>query len=156
METTLAKDKITSLFSEASEVSFNERKNAINEEVLINKFLDTILDLKKDLTERNDKLSSLLNGTQELTWFTDELNESDLRLLNDLLSVMGDLHYRLIRQYATINKILSPKKIASEELKSFKIILDDLKESCTDLEMIFLNFRQDEEFKNLTDELLSL
>ena len=129
MEATLTKEKITSIYNEVSEASFYERKNVLSEEQIINTFLDAILVFQKDINEKNEKLT---------------------------ISMVNDFHSMLIRQYVLFNNIFTPKKIAVEEIKAFKRHIADIKESCEDIEMIFFNLRQDDELKQMTNELLSL
>lgn len=156
MEATLTKEKISSIYNEVSEASFYERKNVLSEEQIINTFLDAILVFQKDINEKNEKLTLILSKMQELTWITDEVTEDDLKLISILISMVNDFHSMLIRQYVLFNNIFTPKKIAVKEIKTFKRHIDDIKESCEDIEMIFFNLRQDDELKQMTNELLSL
>ena len=88
---------------------------------------------------------------EKLTWFN-TVNEECLRLINDLISSIKDLHSSLVRQYVSLNYIRS-KGIAKEEISNFKSAIDDLKDSYQDLESVFFFLPEMPDFKETTKQL---
>ncbi|MCH7396502.1 hypothetical protein MM236_00820 [Belliella sp. DSM 107340] len=105
------------------------------EEEKINSLLDKILDFKKTLYAKTEKLWNIIEGFESLTWF-DNLDEESLMLMNDLISSAKDLRMTLIRQYLLMDS-LRKKSVAKDEIKAFKEALDELKVACEDLESVF-------------------
>jgi hypothetical protein len=151
MDCVLHKPKITEAFNAVRNFSFEEKKEAIFDEAKINKLLDAILDFKKVFTTKTEKINDLVIKLEELTWCGD-VDEECLMLINDLISSIKDLHSSLIRQYVSLNYIRS-KNIAKEEIKNFKMAIDELKEISADLESVFFFLPEMPLFKNTTKQL---
>jgi len=151
MDCLLHKPKITEAFNTVRNFSFEEKREAIFDEERINKLLDAILDFKKAFATKTEKINVLVIKLEELTWCND-VDEECLMLINDLISSIKDLHSSLIRQYVSLNYIRS-KNIAKEEIKNFKMAIDNLKEIGTDLESVFFFLPEMPLFKNTTKQL---
>ena len=119
----------------------------------MNAFLDAINDFKKSLTEKSEKIFSLNDQVDKITWFN-ELDEECLKLINDLILAIKDLRSSLVRQYVSMS-FLRQKGVAKEEIKTFKSAIDELKEVYQDLESVFFFLPEMPEFKETT-KLLSL
>ncbi len=121
------------------------------DEESMNTFLDTILGFKTIIKEKNETMSSITEGMDKLTWFTNP-DEESLMLLNDLISAAKDLHSSLIRHYVSLAPIRK-KGIARAEIKDFKNSIDELKESYEDLESVFFFLPEMPEFVETTKQL---
>ncbi len=151
MESLTYKTKISETFEKVRKLSFEEKKKSALDEVKINKLLDKILEFKRFFTDKTNKINSLVEKIEQITWFNDLDNES-LMSINDLISSIRDLHSTLLRQYISLNLIRS-KGIAKEEIKSFKTSIDDLKDVATDLESRFFFLSNIIDFQETTKEL---
>ena len=151
METAIYKSKISETFENVRQLSFEEKKESVFDEVKINKLLDTILEFKKVFNDKSIKINVLVERIEKLTWFSNLDNDS-LMSINDLISAIRDLHSSLFRQYVSLNFIRT-KGIAKEEIKNFKSSIDDLKEVASDLESRFFFLPNDVDFQETTKEL---
>ena len=151
MDCLLHKPKITEVFNAVRNFSFEEKREVFFDEEKINKLLDTILDFKKTFATKTEKINNLVTKLEELTW-CNNVDEECLMLINDLISSIKDLHSSLIRQYVSLTYIRS-KNIAKEEIKNFKMAIDNLKEIGVDLESVFFFLPEMPLFKNTTKQL---
>lgn len=151
MEGCLAfKSEIYNTFSSVRSFSFEEKKAFLNEEK-VNALLDAIIEIKKFFKNKTEKINSINEEIEKLTWFN-EVNDECLILLNDLISSIKDAHSTLIKQYVSLNNIRT-KRIAKEELSKFKSAIDDLKESYQDLESVFFFLPEIPDFEETTKQL---
>ncbi len=144
------KSEIYNTFSSVRSFSFEEKKAFLNEEK-VNALLDAIIEIKKFFKDKTEKINSINEEIEKLTWFND-VNDECLILLNDLISSIKDAHSTLIKQYVSLNNIRT-KRIAKEELSKFKSAIDDLKESYQDLESVFFFLPNIPDFKETTKQL---
>lgn len=151
MECTFQKSKIVDTYENIRSFSYIEKKSSFLDEHKINALLDAIIDFKKILTEKTDKLQLINEVLESITWY-DDLDEDCLMKINDLIAISKDLHSSLIRQYVSMN-IFRTKGIAKEEIKNFKISIDNLKEIYTDLESVFFFLPEIPEFIETTKQL---
>jgi hypothetical protein len=151
MESTIQKSKIIDTYENVRAFSYIEKKSPFLDEKKINALLDAIIDFKKTLKDKTDKLEKLNEGLESMTWFND-LEEESLMKINDLIAASKDLHSSLIRQFVSINHFRS-KGIAKNEIKQFKNAIDDLKEIYTDLESVFFYLPGIPEFIETTKQL---
>jgi len=151
MKTITHRAEIETTFSSVRAMSFNEKKSPFLEEEKINAFLDAVLDFKKTLAEKTQKLYDINERIEKLTWFND-LDDECLMLINDLISTAKDLRSTLIRQYISMN-FLRKKGIAKEEIKDLKNAIDELKETYEDLESVFFFLPQMPAFAETTRQL---
>jgi histidyl-tRNA synthetase len=121
------------------------------DEEKVNAFLDAILEFKIGLEEKTEKIYDINDRIEKITWFND-LDETCLMLLNDLISSAKDLRSSLIRQYVSMND-LRKKGIAKEAIKDFKNSIDELKEAYEDLESVFFFLPEMPDFKETTSKL---
>jgi acyl carrier protein phosphodiesterase len=152
MEALAHKSEISNTFSSVRTFSFNEKKSPLLDGEPTNVLLDAILDLKKSLKEKTEKIHDVNERIEKLTWF-DDLDEESLMLLNDLISSAKDLYSSLIRQYVILNNVLRKKGIAKEEIKDFKNSIDELRETYEDLESVFFFLPKMPEFVQTTRQL---
>ncbi len=151
MECLSFKSQISDTFSSVRNFSFEEKKASLYDEEKINALLDAILDFKDKFQKKTERINEINGKIEELTWFNDA-NDECLRLINDLISSIKDLHSSLIRQYVSLNYIRS-KGIAKEEIRNFKSAIDDLKDSYQDLESVFFFLPDMPDFKETTKQL---
>lgn len=135
MDSLTYKPQIVETFQNVRNLSFEEKKEAVLDEMKINNLLDKILDFKLYLTAKTDKIEAIIERIEKITWFNN-LDQESLILINDLISSIRDLHSSLQRQYISFNFIRT-KGIAKEEIKSFKSAIDDLKDIANDLDSRF-------------------
>ena len=154
MLTKSEKEQLTFAVDEIRHVSIYEKQHTKSSEEITNTFLDAILDLKrmlKDKTQKLDHINDLLEG---VSWYKD-LGPDDLILLNDLIAAAKDLRSTLIKQYINLNT-LKNKGIAKHEISLFKQSIDDLRETYTDIESIFFYLPQNKEFQKAVKEIETL
>jgi len=145
------KPQITDTFEQVRSLSFEEKKESLFDEKKINSLLDKILDFKKVLISKTNKINSLVEKIEEITWFNN-LDDDTLMSLNDLISAIRDLHSSLLRQYIALN-FLRSKGIAKQEVKDFKAATDDLRDVAADLESRFFFLPNISGFQETTKEL---
>ncbi|MEA5459933.1 hypothetical protein VB796_12835 [Arcicella sp. LKC2W] len=148
MECLSVKSEISDTFRSVRDFSFHAKKESLYDEEKINAFLDTILEFKLILEKKTMTINNVIEKIEKLTWYNN-LDDESLMLINDLISSIKDLHSTLIRQYVSLN-IIRSKGIAKEELKKFKIAIDDLKETYQDLESVFFFLPEIPNFKETT------
>lgn len=151
MKYTEYKPQIAETFEKVRAFSFEEKKESVFDETRINKLLDKILEFKKNFTVKTNKINSLVEKVEEISWFNDTDNET-LMSINDLISSIRDLHSTLQRQYISLG-FLRSKGIAKDEIKRFKASIDDLKDVATDLESRFFFLPKITDFHETTKEL---
>ena len=145
------KPQIADTFEKVRALSFEEKKESALDEQKINRLLDKILELKKKFSDKTNKINSLVEKIEEITWFN-SLDDDTLMSVNDLISSIRDLHSSLLRQYISLN-FLRSKGIAKEEIKKFKAAIDDLKDVAADLESRFFFLPNISGFQETTKEL---
>jgi hypothetical protein len=153
MECITHKAEIEGTFSSVRDFSFDEKRSAYMDQERMNAFLDAILDFKDFLGEKSNRILSINDKVDKITWYND-LDDECLKLINDLISAIKDLRSTLIRQYVSM-AFLRNKGIAKEEIIEFKYAIDELKEVYEDLESVFFYLPEMPDFKETT-KLLSL
>lgn len=151
MYSTTYKPQIAETFQKVRMLSFEEKKEAVFDEKKINKLLDTILEFKKAFATKTAKIEEVVERIEKITWFN-KLDKESLMLVNDLISLIRDLHSSLLRQYVSLNFIRS-QGIAKVEIKNFKNAIDDLKDVANDLDSRFFFLPKNDEFQQITKEL---
>ncbi len=151
MEFLTYKSRISEIFGDVRKFSFEVKKEYVFDEVKINNLLDKILEFKRVFNDRTNKINSLVEKIEQITWFNNLDNDS-LMSINDLISSLRDLHSTFLRQYISLNYIRS-KGIAKGEIKNFKASLDDLKDVAADLDSIFFFLPNINDFQETTKEL---
>ena len=106
---------------------------------------------KKLLNDKTAKIESICEELESFTWFA-QIDDECLRLLNDVIASARDWRSTLIKQYIQM-ETLRKRKIASEEISNFKSALDDLRETCEDLESVFFHLPKSESFQEITKQL---
>lgn len=144
-------EKINDTFSQVKSISFNEKKNALHSEQIVNTFLDKILELKRILDKKTQNITKLNTQLEELTWFSD-LDDEYLMKINEIISLCNDLHSSLLKYYVGLNPFIK-KGIAKAEIKELKEVIADLKEITQDVESRFFFLPQSPLFTETTKEL---
>jgi hypothetical protein len=156
MLTTYNKEQISGVISTARSVSFESKKHPVElhlDENRMNQLLDEINELKFLLNKKTEVINGLVESVEEITWINpDQIDEETLLSINDIISILKDLHTTMIRQYVGLN-IVRKKGIALAEIKALKHSMDDIKEAYTDLESVFFFLPQMPDFKETTKEL---
>lgn len=145
------RQRITTTVDQVREASYSDKKNLLQSEEELNKFLDNILLFKKLLNDKTAKIESICEELESFTWF-DHIDDECMRLLNDVIASARDWRSTLIKQYIQM-ETLRKRKIASEEISNFKSALDDLRETCEDLESVFFHLPKSESFQETTKQL---
>ena len=81
------------------------------------------------------------------------MEEDCMMILNDIIALAKDYHSTLMKQYISL-KDSSIHDLAIETLQRFKNEIDELKESCEDLESVFFYLPNFSDFYETT-KLLS-
>lgn len=97
-------------------------------------------------------LSDFNQKLERVSWFTDVSTE-ELELIKELISDMKRTHNNLLRTYYNFCR---EKGIAKEELKAFKIAIDDYKENIDDIESIYFRLPHRADFMTLNEDLASV
>lgn len=153
MECITYKEEIDSTIVSARAISYDEKKSPFMDERRINTLLDSINELKIALKEKTELLNSLIIRTEKITWFND-LDEECLMKINDLISIIKDVHSTLIRQYVSLTPFRS-RGIAKTEIREFKHTIDEVRVLYQDLESVFFFLPEMPDFKE-TEHMLSL
>jgi hypothetical protein len=151
METLDYKTTIAETFERVRNFSFEEKTAVVYDEAKVNKLLDKIIEFQKLFTDKADKINSVVENIEKLTWYTD-VDSDSLMKINDLISSIRDLHYSLKRQYASL-KTIRTKGIANAAIKNYKFAIDDLRDSASDLESRFFRLPALPDFEEITKEL---
>jgi hypothetical protein len=86
MEGLTYKTQILETFQQVRNFSFEEKKEAVIDEIKMNKFLDSIIDFKQSLKIKTDKIEEIIENTEKITWFNN-LDDDSLLIVNDLVSL---------------------------------------------------------------------
>ncbi len=151
MDCLIYNPKISEAFETVRKFSFDEKKETLLDETKVNSFLDKILELQKMLSLKTQKINNLIENVERITWF-DNLDNTSLLLINDLISAIRDLRTTLQKQYIAL-ALIRTKGIAKIEIKNFKSAIEDLSEMATDLESTFFHLPNIKEFKETTKQL---
>ena len=151
MDSITYKPQILETFENVRNFSFEEKKEAVMDETKMNKFLDRIIDFKKSLKIKTDKIEEIIESSEKITWFN-HLDDDSLLIVNDLVSSIRNLHSSLHIQYISLQYI-QEKGIAKVEMKNFISAIDDLKEIANDLDSRFFFFPNNDEFDKIKKEL---
>jgi hypothetical protein len=151
MNTITSQPQIKETVDTARFLSFEEKREAYFSESKLNQFLDQILEFKKLIALKTNKIEELTEKMELITWL-DQLDEESLLLINDLISAVRDLHTSLFRQFKSVETLLE-KHVGETEILAFKDAIDDLNDVSNDLESRFFYFSKNEEFINITKEL---
>ncbi len=144
-------DQINETIDDVRDVSFREKRDGLNAEQQINKFLDHLLDLQKLLNEKSARIEGIIQHMESLTWLNN-LSEKELQAINDLIASARDLYFVLIRQYITLDVVVG-KDVTKSVMKRLKSAIDDLKEITSDLESVYFFLPRIPDFLETTKEL---
>ena len=86
MEGPTYKPQILETFQQVRNFSFEEKREAVIDEIKMNKFLDSIIDFKQSLKIKTDKIEEIIENTEKITWFNN-LDDDSLLIVNDLVSL---------------------------------------------------------------------
>ena len=86
MEVPTYKPQILETFQQVRNFSFEEKREAVIDEIKMNKFLDRIIDFKQSLKIKTDKIEEIIENTEKITWFNN-LDDDSLLIVNDLVSL---------------------------------------------------------------------
>ena len=86
MEGLTYKTQILETFQQVRNFSFEEKREAVIDEIKMNKFLDSIIDFKQSLKIKTDKIEEIIENTEKITWFNN-LDDDSLLIVNDLVSL---------------------------------------------------------------------
>ena len=151
MQTTSNKSEILNMFSNIRKLSFQEKMSPLVDENNINTFLDAIIDFKNELNKKTNLIYFINESFEKLTWYND-LDQEDMIIINDIISIAKDLRTSLFRQYSLMVNIRK-KGIAKKEIDDFKYSIDELKEVYEDLESVFFYLQEIPEFVDTTKKL---
>lgn len=151
MTTVATQECLNDVMANIRKASYEEKRDLKSEEEILNSFLDSINVIKKDLTDKTDKINDISNDMEKLSWLH-EVDDDILRQLNELIVLAKDTKGTLIKQYVRINNIMPPGT-AKECLVNFKHSIDLFKETYTDLENAFFIFPKDNAFQEITKAL---
>ncbi|MFC0181514.1 hypothetical protein ACFFJX_02600 [Pseudarcicella hirudinis] len=115
-------DKISQTFEKVRSLSYNEKRNFISTEESINTLLDTINELKQSVNSKKQTIDSFVGILEQITWLND-LDETCLIKINEIISLSRDFHATLIRYYNSLAENLIAKGIARREIQISNCLL---------------------------------
>ena len=151
MECLTSKETINHTVEAISDVSYNEKTEALTTEAEINHFLDNVLGLSQVFNKKTATINTINQLLEKISWLND-LNEECLKLLNVLIGVGRDFHSTLLRQYLNLHN-LENNGIAIKPMADFKESIDNLTELIDDLESAFFSLPKMPEFLEATKQL---
>lgn len=149
--------KITYEINDIKADLFTKRDVAVEsvktEEEVINGFLDQIIELNARIKQIYLPIEAIIPKLEKLSWFSDveEVNEDII----EIISLTKEYKSLLTKLYVVYNNS-SVKRALKTELKNFKSGIDDLKETCEDLEFVFVDSKNDEEMIRLNKQISEL
>jgi len=149
--------KITYEINDIKADLFTKREVAVEsvktEEEVINGFLDQIIELNARIKQIYLPIEAIIPKLEKLSWFSDveEVNEDII----EIISLTKEYKSLLTKLYVVYNNS-SVKRALKTELKNFKSGIDDLKETCEDLEFVFVDSKNDEEMIRLNKQISEL
>lgn len=146
---------VANTVTKVRQFSFKEKKNPhFSNDEIINQFLDTIIEMKRLLISKTEKIDEINQLIEECTWIDGHVDDDFLMIVNDLISALRDLRSTLVREFVLLS-VVKRRNIAVKEINKFKQSIDDLKESYEDLESVFFYLPRMSDF-NETTKLLSV
>lgn len=134
----------------------HRKETVVDQEKMVNVFLDSILALRKFIDEKSESLESIEKQMVKLTHIEhSELLENDYKELRELIDEANITCSSLMRFYAALRD-LREKGVINKEAKRYKIAVDDFKETISDLELAFFTLPATSGFKSTTDKLSAL
>lgn len=147
-------EKISSIMSDVKTASYDEKREQPTEEQ-VNGFLEAISSLRNFLEEKTHKIDHLTNGLEELSWLTN-LNEDNLKAINELISGARDLRRSLIKTYVRFNTKVKSRGMMVVEINNYKRSIDDLTETINDIESVYFYLPKNPDFLDVTSLLSKL
>ena len=125
-----------------------KNSNKLSEIDNIDKFLDNINLYRKEINRRIDIVEKIDKLLLNLTWFDANtlFEEKIIKLLIDDTKIFFKM---LLDTYLIDKKYFSNHKLFTKELKELEFAIDDLKETITDVEYVFFDFRKDKKINKL-------
>lgn len=146
------KQKVSKVLDEVKTTSFSERREIKSEEEIINSFLDKIIDFKKNVATRTQKIEDISEKMETISWINEKMDDETLKDLNNLIVLAKDLHKTLIIHYVSFTP-LRKNGIAKEETANFKNALDTFKEVYSDIESTFFSLPNNKDFVEITKRI---
>lgn len=151
----LTKDKqISTVGNSVRKVSYEEKKYALSTQESVDLFLDAISIFKKGIAKRTTKILRIITLMEGLTWFN-EVSEKNLEEINGIIASAMDI-VNSLRKQAEHFKVTEGDTFAVEEHTEFINAIDDLEETCKDLEDIFFVLPHNAKFQETNKALSSL
>ncbi|MHC5310535.1 hypothetical protein ACYSNM_10810 [Myroides sp. LJL116] len=153
MDYTTANKQIKQTFNDVS--AFVLKLKRSKEVIVIDSILDSTLKLQSVINKDCLFLENLIELFEKKSWIddiTDSIKkEETLYLINAIISMTRDIHRLVLERYLLIN--INAKEFASGEIKRLKLALDGIKETCIDLEDIYVLLPVDKYFQQANDRL---
>jgi uncharacterized coiled-coil DUF342 family protein len=127
-------------------------KKALSEAEQLDRLFDAVNELRTVLVEHSDKLETLVQPIESITWFSD-LEKEELIKISTIITLVKDTVLREKKFWAEINKKFKNSGFCSDEIKRYKHIIDDLTEATNDLQEVIFEIPHDKEFQKLNKEL---
>jgi hypothetical protein len=109
--------------------------------------------LTKSIINHAALYNRIIKEMEELTWLT--LNESDLKILNDLIAFSRDIYSTEMETYNSTD-VMIKWGISKEVINKYRDSVETFKETYEDLESIFFFLPNNADFIEVTKELATL
>lgn len=152
MENTTCIDFINDAYASIRATTYEEKIHVVSQQD-IDHFLDTINEFKNVIIQKADIINTIVETVEKISWFSD-LDEDCLKKVNDIISLVRELHSVQIRKYVTLGFFMK-RKIAVKEIRILKHSIDDLRDVARDLDACFFVLATMPEFVD-TNKQLSL
>jgi len=153
MTSTLSTTRLNDIVSDFRTISYTEKKMSYEDSV--NRFLDAINSVKKRIEEKVFNLKKITAQIQTIPWF-ENVQIEELIIINELIVLSKDVKISLSKQYIFLNNKLKIKGIAKDEIKKFKLAIDDFTGAYENVEFVFFELPHDKEFNEITQKLANL
>lgn len=154
MQPVIDKSAIKDVFT--SVTVLRRKESAVDQEKLVDNFLDSILELRKILDEKSETLEDIERQMVTITHIDhSDLLEEDYESLRALITEAKRAYSVSMRFYAAIRGV-RVKGIAREETTRFSDAVSMFKETTEGLELAFFTLPQTEGFKEVNDRLAAL
>lgn len=146
MHTVIDKSAIKEAYT--SVTVLQRKEELVDQQKLVDAFLDSILAFRRVIDERSEVLESLDKQMITITRIDrSELAEEDYKDLNELVKVARKAYSISMRFYRAIREVRD--QVASKEAARFKEAAANFKESTQDLEIAFLKPSETKKFASV-------
>jgi hypothetical protein len=147
-------DTILGIKNEVDSILTKESRavSVMSKEEITDRFLDSIIDLRKSLKASTDGLVKVDELISKVTWL-EGMGAEEEETLTDLIDGGLQAHRVMLLNYVKLKRAFWRENIAKKEIAAFKEALDNFEESLFELDQIFFELRKDNGFNELVGSI---